>query len=112
MDPDHLPLSIERQELNDDSALHYSRQVIAARKLSLALRTGACVQLATAGNVLGFERIAGGERVRCYFELGGLATTIQAAELAGGEALFLGGGASVSGADLDLPAYAAALIRL
>ena len=111
MDPAHLPLSIERQELNANSALHYAREVIAARRRSPALRTGACVQLPTAENVLGFERVAGGERVRCYFELGGLATTIQGAELAAGEALFLGGGATFSGLDLELPAYGAAIIR-
>src|SRR6185437_9019410 len=92
MDPSHLPLAIERQELHDDSSLHYSRQVIAARRASEALRSGACVQLAAPDHVLAFERVAGDERVRCYFELGGRPAVFEDAALAGGETLFLGGG--------------------
>jgi alpha-glucosidase len=112
MDPAHLPLAIERQELNQQSALHFSRKVIAARRGSEALRTGVCVQLETSPNVLGFERVAGDERVRCYFELGGQATLIEDAGLAKGEALFLGGGASVCDAGLELPGCGSAFIRL
>ena len=112
MDPAQLPLSIERQEADDDSALHYARQVIAARRGSEALKTGACIQLPTPGNVLCFERVAGAERVRCFFELGGQATTIDDSGLAAGEILFRGGGARVGAKGLELPGYAAALIRL
>jgi alpha-glucosidase len=112
MDPAQLPLSIEHQEVDADSTLHYARKVIAARKLSKALMTGACVQLETADNLLGFERVAGNERVRCYFELGGSASTIEDPALASGEALFLGGGAEIGQGGLELPAYGAALIRL
>jgi alpha-glucosidase len=112
MDPAHLPLSIERQEVDDDSALHFSRQVIAVRRGSEALRTGACVQLETADNVLGFERVAGDERVRCFFELGGQATMIEDPVLGRGEPLFLGGGAALSGTGLELPGSGSAIIRL
>jgi alpha-glucosidase len=112
MDPAHLPLSIERQELNGDSALHYARRVIAARRTSEAMRVGASEQLATALNVLGFERAAEGERVRCYFEMGGQATAIDDETLSRGEALFLGGGACVGQSGVELPAYGVAIVRL
>ncbi len=112
MDPAHLPLSIASQEQDAGSALHYARQMIAARRRSEALRTGACVQLTTPANVLGFERVAGAERVRCFFELGGIAATIADAALMDGEALFLGGGARVADAGLELPPYATAILRL
>ena len=112
MDPAHLPLSVESQEASDSSALHFSRQVIAARKRSEALRVGACLQLQTADNVLGFERAAGAERVRCFFELGGQVSAIADVALGEGEALFLGGGATVGETGLDLPPYGSAIIRL
>ena len=111
MDPAHLPLSIERQETALDSPLHFSRQVIAARKRSEALRIGACVQLPTADNILGFERAVGEERVQCFFELGGQPITIADARLGKGEPLFLGGGATVDETGLRLPPYASAIIR-
>ena len=112
MDPAHLPLAIERQELAADSTLHYARAVIAARKNSQALKTGTCVQLATPDNMLGFERAADGERVRCYFELGGTATVIEDAEASAGTALFVGGGAQLVAAGLKLPPYGAAIVRV
>ena len=112
MDPAHLPLSIERQETDDGSALHFARQVIAVRRASEALKTGACIQLAGPDNVLAFDRVAGAERVRCVFELGGLATRFEDPVLAHGEALFLGGGAVLDELGLDLPASGVAVIRL
>ncbi|HLY78822.1 MAG TPA: hypothetical protein VKQ70_05580, partial [Caulobacteraceae bacterium] len=112
MDPAHLPLSIESQEGDDGSALHFARQVIAARRGSEALKTGACVQLSTPDNVLGFERVAEAERVRCFFELGGLETRLEDPVLAHGEALFLGGGAELEESGLALPASGVAIIRL
>jgi alpha-glucosidase len=112
MDPAHLPLSIESQEADDGSALHFARRVITARRGSEALKTGACIQLAAPDNVLGFERVAGAERVRCVFELGGLATRIEDPVLAHGEPLFLGGGARLDEQGLDLPPDGVAIIRL
>ena len=112
MDSAHLPLSIERQEADEESALHFARQVIAVRRGSEALKTGACVQLAAPDNVLAFDRVAGAERVRCVFELGGLATRFEDPVLAHGEALFLGGGAVLDELGLDLPASGVAIIRL
>ncbi|MEJ0065997.1 MAG: alpha-amylase family glycosyl hydrolase [Caulobacteraceae bacterium] len=112
MDPAHLPLSIERQEADEGSALHFARQVIAARRGSEALKIGACVQLATPGQCARLRTRAGAERVRCVFELGGLATRIEDPVLAHGEPIFLGGGASLDELGLDLPASGVAIIRL
>jgi alpha-glucosidase len=112
MDPAHLPLSIQSQDADDGSALHFARRVIAARKGSEALKTGACIQLAGPDNVLAFDRVAGGERVRCVFELGGLATRFEDPVLAHGEPLFLGGGAVLDELGLDLPGSGVAIIRL
>jgi len=86
--------------------------VIAARNRSEALRTGACVQLETADNVLGFDRVAGDERVRCLFELGGQATAIEDPAIGRGGPLFLGGGATLGEAGLELPGFGVAIIRL
>ena len=70
MDPAHLPLSIERQEADPGSMLHFTRRLIDVRRNSEPLKTGAALPLTTPDSVLGFERVAGAERVRCYFELG------------------------------------------
>jgi alpha-glucosidase len=112
MDPAHLPLAIERQEAQPDSMLHFVRRLLGVRKGSNALKTGAAVPLPTPANVLGFERIDGGERVRCYVELGGAPTTFEAGDLSAAEALLLEGGARPGPSHLELPPYAVAVLRL
>jgi len=112
MDPAHLPLAIERQEANAASMLHFTRRLLAMRKASEALKTGAALPLTTPDGVLGFERIEGGEHVRCYFELGGAAAMVAGRELAAAQPLMLEGGAAISEAGLDLAPYAVAVVRL
>jgi alpha-glucosidase len=112
MDPAHLPLSMARQEADPGSMLRFTRALTALRKGSEALKTGEAVTLATPEGVLGFERVSGDERVRCYFELSGAAATIVDDALGRGRPLLMDGGASVSETGLALPAYAVALIGL
>ena len=111
MDPAHLLLSIERQDGAEGSMLNFTRGVIAARKSSEALKTGAALPLSAPDNVLAFERVTDGERVYCYFELGGAATTLEVAGLAAGEPIWMGEGAALDGARLELGPYAGAIIR-
>jgi alpha-glucosidase len=112
MDPAHLPLAIERQEVNADSVLHFTRRLIAARKASEALQTGAALPLTAPDNVLGYGRVREGERVYCYFELGGAAATVTGPELVGAEPLLLEDGATLGDGVVELGPYASAIVRL
>ncbi len=110
MDPAHLPLSIARQEADPGAVLHLTRRLLAARRGSEALKSGVALPLTTLDSVLGFQRVAGGERVQCYFELGGSPAVVEDADLASGRPLLLEGGAALTAAGLSLPPYGAALI--
>jgi alpha-glucosidase len=112
MDPTHLPLAIERQEAQPDSMLRFVRRLLAVRKGSNALKTGSAGATPTPANVLGFERIEGAERVRCYVELGGAPTTFEVGELSASKALLLEGGARPGANRLELPPYAVAILEL
>ncbi|HTX47938.1 MAG TPA: alpha-glucosidase [Caulobacteraceae bacterium] len=109
MDPAHLPLSVARQRADPASMLAFTRDLLAVRKATPALQTGGAVQREAPESVLAFERVLDGERVGCFFELGGQAARIEAI---GGEALWSAGGAALAGGGLDLPPYASAMIRL
>jgi alpha-glucosidase len=111
MDPAHLLLSIERQQDQADSMLQFSREVLAVRRASEALKTGEARPLPAPDNVLAFEREGGGERVAGYFELGGVETRVEAAVPAGGAPLLMSGGATVEREGLKLPPYAAAILK-
>jgi len=111
MDPAHLLLSIERQNDAAGSMLNFARAVIAARKSSEALKTGAALPLAAPDNVLAFERVTDGDRVYCYFELGGSATTLEGDELATAQPVWMGDGATLVDARLELAPYAGAIVR-
>ena len=111
MDPAHLPLAIERQDGAPDSMLNFARAVIAARKSSEALKTGVALPLTAPDNVLAFERVSDGERVYCYFELGGSTATLEAPELAQGQPIWMSEEAKLSGSLLELGPYAAAIVR-
>ena len=91
--------------------LNFARGVIAARKSSEALKTGVALPLTAPDNVLAFERVSEGERVYCYFELGGSATTLEGAELAKAQPIWMGEGATLTDARLELAPYAAAIVR-
>jgi alpha-glucosidase len=109
MDPAHLPLSIARQQGDPASMLAFTQGLLAVRKATAALRTGGVVQRESPVMVLAFERVQEGTRIGCCFELGGEAARVEAI---GGEVIWSTGGAALAGGDLDLPPYAAAMIRL
>jgi alpha-glucosidase len=73
-----LPLSSQNtaravavQEGDGASLLAETRRLLALRKATPALRLGALEGIAADGSLLSFERVAGGERVRCQFNLSG-----------------------------------------
>jgi alpha-glucosidase len=110
MDPAHLPLSIARQEADAGSMLHFTRRLLAARRGSEALKTGEALPLTTPDGVLGFERVAGPEHVRCYFELAGAPAVVDEADLAAKRLLFAEGGAALTEKGLSLPAFGVAIV--
>jgi hypothetical protein len=57
--------------LDPNSMLAMARTMIALRKSSAALREGDFIALDAPDPVLAFERVAGGERMLCVFNLGG-----------------------------------------
>ena len=61
--------NIAAQEAASASLLHHVRAVLALRRASPALRTGAFTLLEKDDALLGFDRVAGAERIRCRFNL-------------------------------------------
>jgi alpha-glucosidase len=68
MDPEHVPLAVDRQESDPDSMLNLTRRLVALRRREPALREGDIRMVE--GPLLAFERIAGAERLLCVFNLG------------------------------------------
>ncbi len=75
VDPRHAARAVDVQEADPSSMLHFTRQAIAARRASLALREGGFIACDGPAPLLAFERTAGGERVLCVFNLGADETT-------------------------------------
>ncbi|WP_454796748.1 alpha-amylase family glycosyl hydrolase [Novosphingobium lindaniclasticum] len=103
-----LPLSAENlaravsvQEADPASLLHFTRKVLALRNASRALHHGTLAECTADGALLSFDRVEGGERVRCLFNLS--ADPIAFPLPAEGEVLLAVNGATKAG----LPAYAA-----
>jgi alpha-glucosidase len=71
VDPDHVALSVDRQERDPRSTLALTRRLIALRKDREALRTGAIRRHDAAAPLLVFERGEGAEQLLCVFNLGG-----------------------------------------
>ena len=69
MPMDHRRLAVDVQEADPNSLLHFTRRIIALRKAYPVLQTGAFQPLASAGDVLAFERRNGAQRMLCVFNL-------------------------------------------
>jgi len=69
IDPGHLPLAVEKQELDAASVLSFARAAIALRRASPALRDGSLRFLDAPDGVLAFVREGGGEKLVCVFNL-------------------------------------------
>ncbi len=109
-----LPLSagniaraVETQQGDPDSLLELTRELLALRRATPALRLGRVEAIAAEGPLLSFDRVSGKQRVRCLFNL-----TAKPAEPRGlpPQATLL---ARVNGASpQSMPAYSAIYLRL
>jgi alpha-glucosidase len=70
IDPDHLPLAVDRQERDARSQLAFTRRVLALRKRSAALVSGTMKIIEASVSVLAFERCTPTQRLLCIFNLG------------------------------------------
>ncbi|MBB4098739.1 alpha-amylase family glycosyl hydrolase [Sphingomonas kyeonggiensis] len=68
--PNHATLAIDVQNADAGSLLAWTRQVLALRNGSPALRTGDIAFLDAPADLLAFEREGEGERLLCLFNLG------------------------------------------
>ncbi len=68
----HLALSVEAQQRDADSVLAFTRRVIALRRRSEALRSGAMRVVEASQAVLALERRSGREELLCVFNLGAI----------------------------------------
>ncbi len=109
LDPRHRVLSVDAQERDTDSVLAFTRAFIAMRRQSAALRTGDIRILDAPGDVLAFERIEGGERLLCLFNLGPSAASFPAA---GGKVRFQLGQAAISGGAASLAGFSALFVEI
>jgi alpha-glucosidase len=69
----HRQLAVDRQEGDPGSLLNWTRQVLAFRNGSAALRAGDIGFVDAPGGLLAFEREVDSERMLCVFNLGGTA---------------------------------------
>lgn len=101
LDPRHRALAVDAQNRDLNSTLAFTREMIALRRGSAALRTGEFVPLDAPEPVLAFERRAGEERMLCLFNLGPEPVRRPLAEgalrLAVGQAELLTGAAALGG---------------
>jgi alpha-glucosidase len=70
IDPAHAPLAVDVQARDAGSVLAFTRRMIGLRKRHAALRLGALSFLDAPEPLLVFERVTGGERLLCVFNLG------------------------------------------
>jgi alpha-glucosidase len=111
IDPAHRALAVDVQEADRASMLHFTRQLIALRKSSAALRLGEAAVLDAPAGVLAVERRLAGEALLCLFELSGR----EAAYNAPAEAIVLsqfGMDEEIWSGAVRLPPFGGAVLRL
>ena len=69
---------MDRQDSDPASLLNLTRRLVALRAAHPALRLGRDAGWIAAGDLLGFDRIAGNQHLRCLFNLGGKAIDLAA----------------------------------
>jgi len=89
--PAHRELAVDRQQDDDHSLLNLTRRLVALRASHPALRLGRDAGWIAAGDLLGFDRIAGNQHLRCLFNLGGEAIDLAAHGADGAVLLALNG---------------------
>lgn len=70
LDPRHRALAADAQEQDQNSVLHFTREVLALRRANPALREGDYEQVEAPAGVLAFIRQGEGQRLLCAFNLG------------------------------------------
>jgi len=108
VDPRHLALSVESQELKE-SVLRATRALVYLRKTNPALSSGSFRIVKTADQQITFERALSGERIRCVFNFGASPTTTS---LDFRPDLLWASGAVLSGSVLAMEPYSVAILKL
>ncbi len=104
---DNVRRSVDVQKADPASLLNETRHLLAVRQAHRALRHGALVRCEAQGDLLVIERQAGGELLRCLFNLGETRLVLAEQDQAG-ETVF-----AVNGAAADaLPPFGALFVRL
>jgi len=70
MPAEQVKRAVAVQEENRASVLASTRRLIELRKAYSAIRSGRFVALDLPAPLMGFERVDGGQRIRCLFNLG------------------------------------------
>jgi alpha-glucosidase len=110
---EHQSLSVAAQEADEDSALAFSRAMIAFRQGSAAMRLGELAFIDAADPVLAFVRAHGGERIACVFNLADTPAFPTIPQLEGAELLPVRvGDAELRGGSLGLSPYAAVFLKV
>jgi alpha-glucosidase len=109
---EHRGLTVAEQDVDPDSVLAFSREIIALRAETPALRLGDIEFLDAAAPVLAFVRRHEGEEIACVFNLAPEPAVYDAPRLAGAQILEPSAGAELRGASLGLPPQSAAFLRL
>ena len=104
-DPRHRALAVDVQNTDRASVLNFTREAVAFRRTSTALRVGDFISREAPEPLLVFERAAADQRVLCIFNLGDARATFDATGVK--LQLFSVGGARLNGAIAELPTYAA-----
>ena len=108
---DHLDLSADAQANDDASTLAFCKNLIAIRKMTPALAVGDVTLLDLGSELLAYERVLGEERVLCLFNLGSDPQEAEVpARYAAAKICFQVGQTNVSGAQVHLERYSAALL--
>ena len=109
VDPRQRLLAVDKQEKLAESMLHTTRKLIALRKAQTALAGGGFEVVAATGDLLVFDRVAGGERVRCCFNFG---ASPVAQKLSEKPELLWSADAILSGQQLVMEPRSAAILKL
>jgi hypothetical protein len=111
LDPAHRRLAVDRQEQDPASILALTREMVALRRRFAALREGDAAVWESPGETLVVSRTAGDEQVLWAVNLGPAEALLEHPSLLQGEVV-LSRGAELAGAELRLPGFAVAVIRL
>ncbi len=100
LEPAHLPLAVDRQDLDQDSVLAFTRRWLAWRKAQDVLKTGPLTFIDLMGRTLAFIRGEGSDRLLFLFNLGDEPTRTALPLGAWSSPFDLGGTADASGVTL------------